>query len=478
MGQLEVIDYRTWAEQEFGHTELGHKARTNRLIEMAARMIEKPHGQITRMFTAAGERQAAYDLLSNPHIKTDKLNVATTIAAVKRAANFERVYVAIDGTSLTLDSTTAPGLSEIGGKKSAKTGLHIQNSIVMSDCGQVLGVGHQEFYQRVRRLKYLSRAESRVLPFEEKESRYWLDCVRETEKCFVSEGVLVHRTYLMDAGADVLQILEYAHTAGCRVIIRSCQNRVLVIENDVGEKVNGYLKKVVTSAPIKGDYELTITGVNGRKARTATIQVQSDCYTIRLTNYESSREISHIKLWIVRAHEISPVPDGEKPIEWHLFCNEPVETREQAVEVISAYTRRWRIEEMHRCLKTVCGVEHTRLRSITALTRFAMIMSSVATRIEQLKTTSRAEPDAPATRLFSHTELKVLILLHFSGVPPDDTIPTCGQAVCWLAQMGGYIGPHNGPPGQETIGRGLVKLQNVMDFHEIISELNGFQCFD
>ena len=62
MGQLTVVNYRTWAEQEFGHAELGHKARVNRLIGMVTRMIEKPHGQITRMFTVPGERQGAYKI--------------------------------------------------------------------------------------------------------------------------------------------------------------------------------------------------------------------------------------------------------------------------------------------------------------------------------------------------------------------------------------------------------------------------------
>ena len=39
--------------------------------------------------------------------------------------------------------------------------------------------------------------------------------------------------------------------------------------------------------------------------------------------------------------------------------------------------------------------------------------------------------------------------------PGFDAVPTLGQAVRWLADLGGYTGPWNGPPGATVIGRGL-----------------------
>lgn len=467
-----AMDSRSWAEQEFGHLMLGHQARTNRVINMAQRMLENPNGHITRMFTRACELEGAYRALESEHLDADKLGRASTVAAVQRAVDYNHVYIPIDGTSLVFDSTSAPGLSEIGTKKSTKTGLHIQNSIIVSPDGEVLGVAHQEYYCRTRRLIKLNREQRRAMPFDKKESRYWLDCISKTEECFVSEGVTTPRSYVMDRGADILEILEWANTATCRVIIRSSFERALLVENSEKKEKTRYLKQEIQTAPICGNYRLSVSANHKRTARMALMQVQVEHYTFRLKSRQRGRGISSANLWVVRAHEISPVPDGEAPIEWRLLCNQPVEDFEQACEVLYAYRCRWRIEEMHRCLKTVCGVEDSQLRSVSALKRFATMMSSVATRIEQLKTVSRAEPDAPATQLFTVAELKIIMHLHFQGKPLPVDPPTCDQAVCWLAQMGGYIGPRNGPPGQETIGRGLVKLQNIMEYNSIINKID------
>mgnify|MGYP000479316922 CR=1 FL=1 len=63
-----------------------------------------------------------------------------------------------------------------------------------------------------------------------------------------------------------------------------------------------------------------------------------------------------------------------------------------AIEVVRAYTRRWRIEEFHRTWKAgACGIEGTRLRAYDHIQRWAIITASVAARIEQLtKTTGDA----------------------------------------------------------------------------------------
>lgn len=470
--QLQAMDSGSWAEQEFGHIELGHRARTKRVVNMAQRMLENPNGQITRMFTTSCEREGAYRALEGEHLCVDELGRASTVAAVRRAAHFDHIFIPIDGTSLTLDSTNAAGLSEIGTHQSTKKGLHIQNSILLSSCGQVLGMGHQEFFSRKRRRKKLTREQRRAMPFEEKESRFWPLCIEKTEECFISEGITTPRTYIMDRGADILEVLEFANQAPYRVIVRSSYDRALFVENSEQQEQKRYLKKEIKFAPIHGHYRLSVSADYNRAERVAIMQVQVERYTFRLNNRRRGQKISRADLWVVRAHEISSVPDGEEPIEWRLLCNQPVEDFEQACEVLYAYRNRWRIEEMHRCLKSVCGIEDSQLRSVNALTRLAIMMSSVATRIEQIKTVSRAEPDAPATRLFTMEELQVIMRLHFKSKPMPADPPTCEQAVCWLAQLGGYIGPRNGPPGQQTIGRGLQKLQNVMEYTIIINEID------
>jgi hypothetical protein len=459
-------DIQRWAQAEFGHVELGHQARTKRVVAMAARMCEEPNGQITRIFENPAELQGAYRALESETWSAEALNDAALIAAVRRASSYDGVYIPIDGTSLTLKSSPAKDLSEIGVKSSRSKGVHIQNSLVIAETGQVLGVGRQVYYQRKRRRKRATRKQRRKMSLEQKESRHWLTCMKETEEAFEKEGVSTHRTYLCDRGSDFREMLEHMAQVDYRVIVRSSWNRgVLVGGPDEEEK--SYLVEEINQAPIMGRYVLEVSAGPKRSARTAIMEVRARGYVFRLNDRKRKR-VTNAYFWVVQTREVSSLPQGERPIEWRLISNQPITDFEGAAEVVYAYTQRWRIEEMHRCWKSVCQVETTRLRNFNTIIKFAALMASVATRIEHLKSMSRAEPDAPASKVFSPIEIQAIKLLHFRKGAVPDAEPTVLEAVEWVAQLGGYLGRRNGPPGQQTIGRGLLRLQQTVETLELI----------
>ena len=450
-----------WAESEFGHSQLGHAARTKRAVLMAQTMLERPGGQVTHIFRRSADREAAYRVLENPSIDARALNEAATRAAARRAALCELVYVPIDGTSLTLKSSPAGDLGDIGNKKSRSKGVHVQNAIVVGPDGQILGVAHQVYFRRRRRRNKLKRDQRRKLTLDQKETRHWLTCIEKTEAAFKAEQVDTERCYLLDRGGDFREMLAYSATASHRVVIRSSWDRRIDGE-EIDDEERHYLRAELINAPILGCFALDVAAGEKRTARKAVIQIRCERYVLVLKD-KWTHQVTKAPMWVVWAREISQVPEGEDPLEWRLLTNHAVNDFEQAAEVVYAYTQRWRIEEMHRCWKTVCGVEKTRLRSYGTIVKFATLMASVAARIEHLKTVSRAEPDAPASKLFSPAELKAIVTLHFEPGTEPEGEPTAEQAVCWLAQLGGYIGPRNGPPGAQTIGRGLAYIQGAVD---------------
>src|SRR5690606_1916924 len=99
MQMISAADNGAWAIQELGHVEPGHKARMTRGVNILHRMSERPDGHITRTFTKACEREGAYRWLESLYLNPDAINLATTIAAVRRAAHFDEIYIPIDGTS-------------------------------------------------------------------------------------------------------------------------------------------------------------------------------------------------------------------------------------------------------------------------------------------------------------------------------------------------------------------------------------------
>ena len=451
----------TWAQSEFGHAQLGHLARTKRAVKMVGRMFEAPSGLLTRMFTVSAEREAAYRALENTAFEAEGLNVAATRAAVRRAGKFESVYVPVDLTSLTLKSSPADGLSEIGNKNSRSRGVHVHNSLIVSAYGQVLGMGHQVYFRRKRRRKRLTRGQRRKRTLAQKETRHWLTCIQQTEAAFEAEQSETERCYLLDRGGDFREMLAYSAQADHRVIIRSSWDRRLV-DGKLDSEERRYLRAELRQAPVLGCFQLAVAAGPNRNARQAVIELRAEQYTFRLEN-KWNHQVTTAPMWVVWAREVSPVPSGQKRLEWRLITNRSVDTFVEAAEVVYGYGRRWSIEEMHRCWKTVCGVEKTRLRSFETIVKFATFMASVAARIEHLKTVSRSEPEAPASRLFSAAELKAITVLRFRPDSMPDEEPTAEQAVQWVAQLGGYIGPRNGPPGAETIARGMLRVQGGVD---------------
>lgn len=143
-----------------------------------------------------------------------------------------------------------------------------------------------------------------------------------------------------------------------------------------------------------------------------------------------------------------------------MLTNYEVATFEDACEVIRGYAIRWRIEELHKTWKSgACRVEDAQLQSTSALTKWATILLSVATRIERLKQLARQSPELPASAELEPTELRALLLLKREQKKRTETVgdePTIAEAVRWIADLGGYNGKSSGgPPGAITIGRGL-----------------------
>jgi hypothetical protein len=153
---------------------------------------------------------------------------------------------------------------------------------------------------------------------------------------------------------------------------------------------------------------------------------------------------------------VREVGRAQDRLEWLLLTTHPVRTRAQALAVVQGYKHRWRIEELHRTWKRgLCRVEDTQLRSREAVFKWATLLAAVASRAMRLTYLAREQPDLPADQEFSSFELRALIALRMPKGVPLDHMPRLSEAVRWLADLGGYTGPWNGPPGPTVVGRGL-----------------------
>jgi len=75
---------------------------------------------------------------------------------------------------------------------------------------------------------------------------------------------------------------------------------------------------------------------------------------------------TEVKAWVVRVWEPEP-PDGADALEWILVTKVPVDNVEDAWERVKWYKWRWLLEDFHKVLKTGCGIEVRRQKTVGAM---------------------------------------------------------------------------------------------------------------
>ncbi len=443
-----------WADRQFGSADLGDKRRVRRLVSMAASVLEHPAGKITQVFTTDAARQGAYGLLENEEVTQEAVAQAAYDATARQAAPQLFVFVPVDDSSFrVVDPARAKGTGSIGSKRFPSRGFKVMNALAVEPDGTTLGLLGQRFWARPSTPVTTDR-HKRVL--EDKETCHW-----ETLCADVCARLKTHAPdtvpwFQKDRGADSADLLLRDLRADRLMTVRACHNR----------HVCAPFRRVraqMAVAPLAGLYTLNVPGSKHRKARVAQMEVRHLEVDLSLLQRIGNRRWSG-RVWVVWAREVSTTPEGEAPLDWLLYTTYPVEDLGDALLVLVGYSYRWRVEEFHKTWKSGgCRIQDTELRASERILKWATILGVVATRLMQLRDDSRAQPDVPAARHLSELELRAVVLLRKPRGYKRGQVITLGQAVRWIADLGGYTGPSSsgGPPGLIVIGRGWEKVQAV-----------------
>jgi len=452
--------------EEFGHTKLGNTARTRRLLLMAERAANKPSGKITEIFKTVAEREGAYKFLENKKIDELKIAQAAHSACVERCKEEDFVFVPVDQSTLSFkDPQNIRGVGPVGSHQKKGTGLEVMSAIAVKPDGTPVGVCGQTYWVRPpKKTPKVSKAKQQLRPFEEKETRYWLETIEQTQKAFQEAGSTCVPWYQLDRGGDFKEMLLWAENSNSRVTVRASKNRCVKHEE------TKYLRETLEAQKPLGTYKLEILKGPNRQARMATMEIRGREIEFKLEDRLKKQKMP-CKLHAILVREVNTTPATEKPIEWLLITNYTVKTFKDARLVVFGYTQRWRIEEFHKTWKSTCRIEDSQLRDVRRIGLLAIILSSVAMRIERLKYLARNEPKLPATVEFTRHEIDAIIIQRKPKSYKPGMTPTIALAVRWAADLGGYIGKSSGgPPGAIVIGRGLRELKGAVHVLEYMKE--------
>lgn len=445
-----------WATREFGHAELGNALRTVRAVQMAAAVAARPGGKITQVFTHDDERLGAYRFVENELISAQALAAAAHRAAARRCRGFPYVYVGVDQTDLRItDTKRIKGLGAVGTSKDRAQGLQVLNALAISPEAIPLGLVGQRYWARQVGKKQPAQARRDKLPAD-KETGQWMQIIGDSTLLFEEQAPASWPWYQLDRGADAWPLLWMSLGLRGLLTVRAAWDRRLWRHPDQPQE---YLWGHVSAQQPLGSYVLHIPPGPKRVERDAVLQVRVAQIELDLKDHLHNRH-HRMPMWAVLAREDQP-PPGAKRVEWLLLTTYPVATEQGAQEVLFAYTQRWKIEDFHKLWKSgACDVEKTQLQDRASIERWAVLLSSVAVRIQRLTMLSRLHPELPATEELEQPLIDAAMVATQQRKWKLGQVPPIGEVVLWIAKLGGYTGKSSGgPPGALVLARGLKRLE-------------------
>jgi hypothetical protein len=404
-----------WVEAEFGAAELGHRDCTERLVRIAQAKAHNPSAPYTECF--AGDRhelKAYYRFINKKHARMTPVGILSghRRETIRRIKSHQRVLAVRDTTDLDFSERLhCNDLGDIGKNQTGAVsqGLKMHSLLPFSERGLPLGVLGTNIYAS----HFDSEEKAQDRPIEEKESYRWLrdiDELVEVSECAPDTELIA----VGDRESDLFELFDYRRRKARHIhlLVRAQHDRCL---QDEPLKLFAHLEAL----PLMGQATITVPrqrekkgkpsrpGRIGLPARQAKVQLRWDRVTLSAPKTTQTRRMLPVELWAVLLTEVDP-PEGAKPLRWVLLTTVPIESRKQALRCLRWYTRRWRIEEWHRVLKSGCRIEAHQHQSAAKLARAIAIDTVMAWRVMLLTLLGREAPDMRCDLIFEPWECRLL----------------------------------------------------------------------
>lgn len=462
----------TFGQQHFGGLDLGDARRSARLPSLVDAMCQHPGGTLPDKLSEPCDLRAFYRMMSAQSV-THQAVLATHFrrtrqAIAKVAGAGTTVLILHDATELDFTSKTTllDDLGQIG--QGTRRGYICHNSLaVRADTKATLGLTSQILHHRADVPKGETAKQKRERA--DRESRLWVQGAEQSGPLPEALGLIVD---VSDSLSDTFEYMAYETHTGRHFVLRSKENRKLV------EPINGesYLHEAVRTRRSVLEWDHEIPARPGQAARTAHLKMSFTTVLINLPARKTG-EYPHqpLRLWAVRVWEEKPAQNVE-PLEWILLTNIPVETTDDAREVVRWYECRFVIEEYHKGMKTGCGIEQLQLTTIERLEPAIGVLSVLTTTLLDLRDQARA-PDAdnrPASELVGKDYIEVLVK-HYPARLRD--FVSIKAFYMHVARLGGHQNRKcDGFPGWLTLWRGWMKLESMVIGYRLAKRKQRSTC--
>lgn len=424
-------------------------------------MASQPQDSLPQAAGAWKHAVAAYRFLNNDRV--DPAAVQTPVIEHTRRLCAQRAAVLC-----VHDLSPIDPVYKVSGTK-----LY-QHSVLAVDGGEqptVLGLLHQRWFDDPKAPPGETRRQRRQ---RWTRSQAWPEAIEAVGAAPADSRWIT----VADREADDFQVFHACRDHRQGFVIRSQHDRYLIEGDRLRERMRR--QPVIGGAyvPMVSRAAMGIKSPPGRRrsaraSRTARVQIR--CASLALAPPQSDdRYDQALAVNAVWVHESAPPADAE-PLDWLLLTSEPVTTLAEALEVIDWYTRRWRIEELHKAQKTGCGLEKSQLHTPEAIQRLAAISAVVAVRLLQLRDAADDPPTGEQVALDHYDGLWVQVVARLVGCATGQL--SVRQFFHGIARQGGWLGRKNdGPPGWLTLWRGWRVVSDYVTGIELLRESPPGKC--
>lgn len=462
------LDAQSWATVQFGTADLGDSRRDRRLVRIAAGIVANASTSLLKQFPEWSELMATYRFLSNDAIAPGDI-LAPHLALVRQQAGAHPVVLCLEDDT-EMDYTHRSGISGLGQIGNGEgRGLLQHSALAALPDGRLLGI--------------LDIAWHAVQPVPENETRrqqqarwnisdVWHEAVQHIGS-WQGPGMLVH---VGDRHADLFRHLACCLLQGHQFVVRAMHDRYI-------DESTTRLWEKVTARPALGMITVRVgTQRNGlsrvtREGREAVLTIRSAPVRIPPpSNDPRTADWAEVPAWGIHLVEENPPEEVRRKgeaVEWMLLSSLPAEDLASALMVIGYYTRRWLIEEWHRCYKEGCGIEASQLDQAKDVQRLGAIVGVVAVRLLQMRDLAdEKHPQANDPKALQQLVPPLHIQLVARLCRADAATLTPRQFFLAVAKRGGYLGRRRDPrPGWIVLWRGWHDILQMVCGAELLLKL-------
>lgn len=451
------------------------KKKGDKIVEA---LVRTSTHSIHKSMESENDIVATYRFLKNPRISESLLIQQLSDKCAEQVADQE-VLALCDTSTFNFSKhknriTDFTGLGPLGFGRHPNLGFFLHPILVVGEkTGMPLGISDVNIWSRrsapIRERS--KRYELRSVPIEQKESYKWLGpCLKSKSGALKNAK---HITFVMDREGDVMEVFDRLPDARTDVVIRSRHNRKIVVDH---QDQSMQLREWIASQEVKGIGEIEIKkGHKNRKARKAQVAIQYCTVQIKWPTSQAVKEKKHPKGVVLQVVQIKEIKhrgyEDEPPLEWLILTTKPIESIEDAQQVMDIYSMRWRIEEYFKLLKSDgYDIESSELESGNRIRKLTIIIMQASIRVQQLKAARNGSGNLQVKDVFSIEESQCLEILNnrYEGNTEKLRNPYPKEHLSWaswvIARLGGWKNVYDKkrPPGNKTFIWGLEKFEAIM----------------